>query len=126
MAKNLFKLAHYYDIKKYGETALQMLKNIEPEIEKYPSGYSNWLDLLENYRSNFYEVVVVGEDALEKVQSLNKKYLPNKIIAGNTNESEDVLLKGRYVENQTLIYVCVNNTCKLPVQSTVDAIKSID
>ncbi len=126
MAKNLFKLAHYYDIKKYGETALQMLKNIEPEIEKYPSGYSNWLDLLENYRSNFYEVVVVGKDALEKVQSLNKKYLPNKIIAGNTNESEDVLLKGRYVENQTLIYVCVNNTCKLPVQSTVDAIKSID
>ena len=126
MAKNLFKLAHYYDIKKYGETALQMLKNIEPEIEKYPSGYSNWLDLLENYRSNFYEVVVVGKDALEKVQSLNKKYLPNKIIAGNTNESEDVLLIGRYVENQTLIYVCVNNTCKLPVQSTVDAIKSID
>jgi len=125
MAKNLYILSHHYDDQKFAETAGQMLKNIEPEIERYPSGFSNWLDLLANYQSKYYEIVVVGENALEKVKEINKHYIPNKLIAGSTNEKNDPLIEGRYVIDETLIYVCVNNTCKLPVRETSSAIKSL-
>ncbi|WP_186992096.1 thioredoxin domain-containing protein [Constantimarinum furrinae] len=125
MAKNLFKLSHYFDNPKYAETAKQMLKNVQPEADKYPSGFSNWLDLLSNYQTKYYEVVIVGEKASEKISEINSRYIPNMLIAGSTSESDSYLLEGRYSEGKTLIYVCVNNTCKLPVTETEKALESI-
>jgi hypothetical protein len=125
MAKNLYILAHHFDEQKYSETAAQMLKNVEPEITQYPSGYSNWLDLLANYQSGYYEVVIVGNNAIEKTNELNSQYIPNKLVAGSTVAGKRPLLEGRFVEDQTLIYVCVNNTCKLPVRETSDAVKGL-
>ncbi len=122
MAKNLFVLSHHFDDERFKKTAQQMLNNVQPEIIGYPSGFSNWLDLLVNYQNNYYEIVVVGKQAEEKVSELNKKYLPNKLIAGSTTAKKSPLLDLRYIEEETLIYVCVNNACKLPVSETKRAL----
>jgi len=95
-------------------------------MEQYPSGFSNWLDLLSNYQQDFYEVVIVGENALQLTKEINANYIPNKIIAGSTGPSDSYLLQGRYSEGDTLIYVCVNNTCKLPVRNTKSAMELIN
>ena len=123
MAKNLFKLAHYFDNEHYRKTALTMLNNVKPEIEDYASGYSNWLDLMLNYTNPFYEIAVVGKDALSKISELNKSYIPNKLIAGSITDKNFPLTENRYVPTETLIYVCVNNMCQLPVLHIEDAIK---
>lgn len=125
MAKNLFKLSHYFDSPKFSETAQQMLKNVLAEMEQYPSGFSNWMDLLANYQGKFYEIVVVGEDASEKIKELSQQYLPNKLLAGSTGVSNEYLLQERYFEGETFIYVCVNNACKLPVTESSVALKSV-
>lgn len=125
MAKNLYKLSHYFEAPTYGEISSQMLKNVLPEATKYPSGFSNWLDLLANHQFKFYEIVVSGEQATEKLQGINAKYIPNAIVAGATKESQSYLLKGRHQENKTLIYVCVNNACRLPVSNIDDAMRTI-
>lgn len=123
MAKNLFKLGHYFDNQYYTKTATTMLNNVKPEIMEYASGYSNWLDLMLNYTHSYYEVAIVGASAKQKILELNKTYLPNKLIAGSTHESSMPLLLNRYIANETLIYVCINKTCKLPVSETDRAIK---
>lgn len=125
LAKNLLILSHHFDNEKYLTTSSKMLHNVQPEIESYPSGYSNWLDLISNHQENFYEIVVVGADANKKVDELNAYYLPNILIAGSTSESKKPLLDYRYVDGETLIYVCVNNACKLPVSETSEAINLI-
>ena len=125
MAKNLLILSHHFDNKKYLTTASKMLHNVQPEIESYPSGFSNWLDLLANFQDNFYEVVVVGKDASKKIAELNARYLPNILIAGSTSESKKPLLNYRYIDGETLIYVCVNNSCKLPVSDISEALNFI-
>jgi len=125
MAKNLLILSHHFDNKKYLTTASKMLHNVQPEIESYPSGFSNWLDLLANFQDNFYEVVVVGKDASKKIAELNARYLPNILIAGSTSESKNPLLNYRYIDGETLIYVCVNNSCKLPVSDISEALNFI-
>ena len=102
-----------------------MLKNVLVEAAKYPSGFSNWLDLLQNHQFNYYEIVVAGNMASEKLQELNTKYIPNALVAATEKPSENYLLKGRFPENNTLIYVCVNNACKLPVQDIDTALQSI-
>lgn len=125
MAKNLFVLSHHFDDKKFAETARQMLKNVSSEIEQYPNSFSNWLDLLASYQSGYYELVIVGTNAIEKSKEINKEYLPNKLIAGSKTAESGPLFEGRYVEDETLIYVCVNNTCKLPMRESTKAIESI-
>ena len=125
MAKNLLILSHHFDNKKYLSTASKMLHNVQPEIESYPSGFSNWLDLMANFQDNFYEVVVVGKDASKKIAELNARYLPNILIAGSTSESKKPLLNYRYINGETLIYVCVNNSCKLPVSDISEALNTI-
>lgn len=123
MAKNLFKLSQYYSNASYEKTAMTMLNNMLPELEKYPSAFSNWLDLMLNYTNYYYEVAIVGENAKEKLIALNKTYIPNKLIAGSNLENDLPLLKGRYSEDKTRIYVCVNKACKFPV---VEVDKAID
>jgi uncharacterized protein YyaL (SSP411 family) len=125
MAKNLNTLSHHFDDEKFANTSRQMLKNVTSEIEQYPSGFSNWLDLLTNYQSKYYEIVIVGEDAIEKSKEINQYYIPNKLIAGSTKAEIGPLFEGRYVAEETLIYVCVNNTCKLPVRDAMKAIELI-
>jgi uncharacterized protein YyaL (SSP411 family) len=123
MAKNLFKLSHYFDNNQYHKTATTLLNNVKPEIQEYASGYSNWLDVMLNYTQPFYEVAIVGEHALDKISELNKTYIPNKLIAGSKTESTLPLLRNRYIDDETLIYVCVNNACKLPVSQVEKAVK---
>ena len=110
---------------KFANTSRQMLKNVTSEIEQYPSGFSNWLDLLTNYQSKYYEIVIVGEDAIAKSKEINQYYIPNKLIAGSIKAEIGPLFEGRYVPEETLIYVCVNNTCKLPVRDAMKAVASI-
>jgi len=125
MAKNLFKLSRYYNDERYAKTAKQMLNNVLKELSSYPIGFSNWLDLLTNYQSNFYETVIIGDKALEKIKEISKNYLPNMLLAGSTKESNLFLLQNRFVKDETLIYVCIDNTCKLPVSEIIKAIKTI-
>ena len=47
-----------------------MLNNVKPEIQNYPSGYTNWLDLMLNTSLPFYEIAIVGKDAKQKLNSL--------------------------------------------------------
>ena len=125
MAKNLFMLSKYFENTSFAEISAQMLKNISSAIERYPSGFSNWLDLLANFQNEFFEVVVVGDQVAEKIIEINQHYLPNIILAGSTSELSEPLFENRFIAGETLIYVCVNNACKLPVSETKQAIKSI-
>lgn len=125
MAKNIFTLSHYYFDKTYTQAAATMLNNIQPEIDKSPTAFSNWLDLHLNYTKPYYELVVVGPKAKEVLTELNSFYLPNKLIAASTVESSQEIFEGRYLKDETLIYVCVNNACKLPVRTVEEAIKLI-
>ena len=125
MAKNLFKLSHYFNNDHYSNTAKTMLNNVKPEIKEYGSGYTNWLDLMLNYSEPFYEVAIVGDRTFDRISELNNYYIPNKILVGSVKDETLPLLENRFVEDQTLIYVCVNNACKLPVSKIEDAMRQI-
>jgi uncharacterized protein YyaL (SSP411 family) len=122
LAESLFKLSHYYSNNEHKDMAKQMLSNMNNQFEKAPSGYSNWLSLYLNYSNPYYEVAISGTDALEKLSEVNRYYLPNILIAGATTESKLPIMDSRFIEDDTYIYVCVNGACKLPVDSTKEAV----
>ena len=117
MAKNLFKLSKYFDNEHYKDIATHMLQTVKPEMQQYPSGYSNWLDLMLNYTNPFFEVVVIGQDVKNSIVELNTSYIPNKLVVGSAKEEYLHLLENKFVEDKTLIYICINKSCKLPVDN---------
>ncbi len=125
IAKNLFWLGHFFADKKYLDTSKQMLKNILPEVTKYPSGYSNWLDLLLNFSHPFYEIVLVGNEYLQKRHMFFDNYIPNALFTGSAGNSNLPLLTSKFVNGSTVIYVCKNGNCQLPVTMVVDALNSL-
>lgn len=126
IANSLFKLGHYYSNNKYLKTAEQMLNNIKEDVKTSPGNYSNWLHLMTNFTKPFYEVVVAGNEALEVNKSLIKKYTPNILIAGTSEENNTVpLLRYKFNEDETFIYVCVNGTCKKPEVNLEKALLNI-
>ena len=126
MAKNLFKLYHYFDKQEYYDLSKKMALSVSSEFEIYPSGYTNWFDLIYNLKSNYYEIAIVGSNAITKVDDLNSFYLPNKLIIGSTTANDLPLLKNRFVDGKTLIYVCVNKACKMPTENLEESIKMIN
>ena len=127
IANSLFKLGHYFSNTNYLKNSEQMLNNLKEDVQMNPANYSNWLNLMTNFTNPFYEVVVAGNNAMEVNRSLINNYNPNILIAGTTKENNTLpLLLYKYNEDETLIYVCVNGTCKLPQTNIKKAIESIE
>ncbi len=126
MANNLFKLGHFYANKNYNKTAKIMLNNVKENALEQGGGYSNWLSLYSNYLGEFYEIAIVGKDAVEKLQGINQYYIPNKLLVGSTKESDLPLLQYKYTEGSTTYFVCVDGACKLPVSETKEALDQIN
>jgi len=126
MAINLFKLSRYFNNTYYLKVSKQMIKNVKETSLKYPSAYSNWLLLMLNYSTEFKEVAIVGKNALEERLKFNITYLPNLLFAGSNKPSEIPLLKNRYKTTKSLIYVCEEGACKLPVKTVEEAIELIN
>ena len=125
LANCLFQLGHYYSDKTYSELANQMLRTINDDMLKIPTGYTNWLALYLNYSNPYFEVAISGKDADNKLKELQVNYLPNILISGSQTESHLPLLKNKFNEDETLIYVCINGTCKLPVNTVKKALSQI-
>jgi len=120
MARNLFRLHKHFHLPQYNEMAQTMCAKLSDEISHYGSGYSNWAILQLELQTAFKEIAITGKEAKNYFTELNKQYLPNVVFAVSDKASDLPLLKDRLVEGKTLIYVCENNACNLPLESVGD------
>ncbi len=125
MAKNLLKYHKLFSKEGYGETAEQMVKNVQTDFDESAQGFANWLHLVLYENQNFYEIAVVGDDFKNLGKQIAGNYIPNSILVGSPKEGNIELLKSRYNEGQTLVYVCIEGTCKLPVTSAEKALSQL-
>ena len=124
MAHNLFKLGHFFDHADYLAIASQQLRNVYPHIKHYGSAYSNWASLLLNQLFGLFEIAITGPEAEVKRHELEKYFIPNKILLGGTSGSLP-LLRDKWSDSTTSLFVCKNNVCHLPCTEVDDAIKQI-
>jgi hypothetical protein len=125
MAENLFLLGHIDYDKEATLKARSMLSSMIAVLEENAYNYSKWNSLLLKSAYPFYEIAVVGDDALVLLSELQQENLPNTLIVGSDKNSEMPLFKGRYEDDGTYIYVCQDHTCKLPVATTQEALEQL-
>ncbi len=127
MATNLYYLSLYFYDQKYGEMSRQMVNNMYEQFGEStePNFYSKWCQLYAMMVSPPYEVAIVGKNHKDLANQLRSSFLPNAILLGGKDEGSLELLKGKLSDGQTLIYVCQNKVCKLPVSDADKAIELI-
>jgi len=125
MSKNLFLLSHYTGNREYFDIGKSMIDAITNELVENTLDYMNWLNVALDYNDEFFEVVISGKNSFKMAKEIQENYFPNILIAASKKDSNKYLLKNRYIKGENLIYVCVNNTCKFPVDNVKEALKLI-
>lgn len=126
MAHNLFKLGKIYDNKSYLNLAEEMLQKVHSSLLHGGPYYSNWALLAGLYIYGNYEIAIAGENEEKLNSEMQKHYLPDSIFIGSRSKSKLPLLENKLVEGKTLIYVCRNYTCQLPVASVEEGLRQIN
>ncbi len=125
MAGVLNELGVYFDNKDYTDKSKKMFSLVAEKISAMPSYYAQWCLLEGLFSHGTYEVALMGKDAHKKNMELQRNYLPNCFFMGETDEENLPLLEDKLPENKTLIYVCTNKVCKLPVEDAGRALEQI-
>lgn len=124
MAKISLRLGHYFENENYKKRARQMIETIFEQIKKYPAYHANWGIAANKIIFPLYEIAITGKDAQTILQQFNKHFLPQVIFMGG-NSSSLPLMKEKQNDNETLIYVCQNKVCQLPVANVDAALRQI-
>lgn len=125
MAHNLFQLGHInYDVVSL-KKAKTMLSSMTPSLTQYAAGYTKWESLLLQTTYPFYEISIVGKNAITLTKQMNALFVANTLTVGSTSDSDLPLFMNRFEASETLIYVCRDNACKLPVATVEEALKQL-
>jgi uncharacterized protein YyaL (SSP411 family) len=127
MARNFYRLGLLLYDTSLVNRSLQMLSLISTQMDiiNEPVYFSNWGRLYLEQLSPPYEVVVIGPDYAARRDSLLSHFLPNALFLGGPEENELPLLQNKFREGKTMIYVCQNKVCKLPVETVGRAMDQI-
>ncbi len=125
MLMNLKKIASYFTAIQLFDIAEQMMFTMLPLMNKYPPSFSVWARSVLMHQLEEKELVIIGAKAEEYYIELAKNYLPNVYMVYSINEQNLDLFADRYKENDTLLYVCKNKSCLLPVNKVELALQQI-
>ena len=125
MANNLVVLSYYFNNLYYEEIAQKMLHHVLDNID-YPSAFSNWLQVSLYFSQVSMQLAITGKNAIEYLEKINALYLPNVTVAASNKHSNLPFLQNRFQDNETLFYLCKNQTCNLPTASFEEIVKQLD
>jgi len=125
LAAALIKLSKYFYTENYEDNADKMLLAMKKSVLQNPAFHFQWLiaALLKTFP--LYEVAIAGKDCTVLNNEIISEYLPGIVTIGAKAESSLDLLKNKFTTGKTIIYVCENRTCRMPVETIDDALKQI-
>jgi len=120
-AMNLFRLGHLRGDPETMNRAAALSEKMTPMVERYPSGFGAWGQLMLKQAYPFHEIAVTGPEAVKRLREISREYLPGAILAGAESEGDLPLFRKRFLEGKTRIFVCRDQVCERPVETTEDA-----
>jgi uncharacterized protein len=118
MARNLFYLGNIFEDKNWVDKSREMLKAIEPQMERYGSWAANWGILWLHFQKEFYTLAVCGEGAQTTTQQIMTHYLPDALVCTALKPASQLpVLENRFSPDKTMIYPCTLHSCLTPEES---------
>ncbi|MGA0403501.1 MAG: hypothetical protein ACO3NA_07655, partial [Flavobacteriaceae bacterium] len=123
LSSALYHLSHITGLESYKKRYEAMVMGIQPWVSESIGFFPSWANNLLHSQHPFYEVVVMGEDAKSFAEELLTRQFANTLTLHSIEDSEESpLFKNRFVADETLIYICIDNTCLQPLSDIEEAI----
>jgi uncharacterized protein YyaL (SSP411 family) len=117
MARNLYYLSVVFDRRDWAVRAENMLQAMLPVIRRYPSSFGIWADMALFVHNGLNEIVVVGDHYDALLREVLGQCIPNRVLQSARQGNDHFpLLAGKGEQGATLIYLCRNYACGLPVK----------
>jgi uncharacterized protein YyaL (SSP411 family) len=114
MAANLIWLGMLMERSARVEQGRFMLNNMLGSISRYATSFSNWAIEGQRMQTGNYTVVATGAGAKNMVIELKKLILPHcMIFLSNSDENNIPLFAGKYGGEETRVYICDADSCRL-------------
>ncbi|TNF39819.1 MAG: thioredoxin domain-containing protein [Bacteroidetes bacterium] len=126
MANNLHKLYLILGKSEYKSVVFKMLVPVTPQFSRYPMAYANWGNIMLKNTAPYFEVAILGSNAETVTRELQTGFHPDIMFVFSRSESEIPILKNRMVQGKTLIYVCKEGVCQLPVETAKQAFEILN
>jgi uncharacterized protein YyaL (SSP411 family) len=126
MAHNLWTLGHLMGRANWVTLAEGMLKSMVSKVFTDPSFYAHWAELYLAFTIKPFEVSIVGSDWKGPLRSLHSHFLPFVLFSGGDSDKGLEVLKGKWVEGKTVIYVCHDRTCSAPFDTIEKAFNHLN
>jgi uncharacterized protein YyaL (SSP411 family) len=126
MAENLFYLAAIMDKPVWFAMANKITTALSAAVIKYPVSFAIWAAIIQKQAYGIREIVVAGPGMEDLRMEILKNYLPNKIFQCTRESNDDFpLLTGKIQPGKTLIFLCRNYHCKVPVETTKELLDGL-
>jgi hypothetical protein len=126
MANALHYLGEVFDDTRYQRMAKQMAQNMQKLTEEHPFFYSAWARLELSFIAGYTQITIIGDKHQDIKREFDQLALTHVLIMGANMESTLPLLKDKFISGETLIYVCKNKSCSLPVKTVEEALRLIN
>jgi uncharacterized protein len=124
MAHNLAYLGVVFDKPSWRERAVAITSSILPAVVKYPNSFAVWASFVLNQVVGINEVVIAGKGFAAHRDALLQHYLPAMVMQAAGAEIDGMpMLKGKFEQEETAIYLCRNYSCHPPVPNAGDMIQ---
>ncbi len=125
LCKALYTLGQLFDDQRYIDISTKQLNNVRPQLDRYPSGYTNWAQAMLAHVFPCYEIAITGPEALARRAEFAPHYIPERVFLGATASTDLPLLAEKTLGTSTTIFVCENKACQLPVSTVEEALKQV-
>jgi uncharacterized protein len=125
MAKVLHILGLVFERDDLSEISDKMVLALKNHVTRYPGSFANWASRMIDKVYPYYTVVITGPDCMAKAAEIRKGYHPEIFICGSETFSELPVFKDRFIDGETMIFICTGRECKLPTSSVEEAVKTV-
>ncbi|MFZ2904726.1 MAG: thioredoxin domain-containing protein [Cyclobacteriaceae bacterium] len=126
MAQSLLHLGTLLNRQNWKNLAITMTVELSHLISNEPGYMSNWGIVLTEIRHGMAEVAFTGKEYLSLKNEFRQTYQPFTLLMGTKTGSSLPLLADKATQDDTsVIYVCHDKTCKLPVHTANEALQQL-
>lgn len=126
IAQNLYHLGILLDKEEWKNLATELVTDLSHLIINEPNYMANWGIVLTEINQGVAEVAFTGKNCIDLKNQFKKQFQPFTLLMGTRGKGTLPLLKDKQTQNDTsMIYVCYNKTCKLPVTTVHEAIAQL-
>ncbi|RYE21987.1 MAG: thioredoxin domain-containing protein [Sphingobacteriales bacterium] len=116
MASNLYLLGICMEHPQYIEQGIAMWQQMASAAMRYTYSFAQWAIWQQRYVYGIKTVVIASEDGETIQKNWNQHFIPNAYVLTSKKEiSEIPLLKHKFLQSQTHIFVCTESACMHPV-----------